>query len=42
MVDAQHVTVAISASDVAAAGTASVVAVNPGGPASNAVTITIN
>lgn len=42
IVDAEHVTVAIPASDVAAAGSASLVAINPGAPASNAVTITIN
>jgi hypothetical protein len=42
IVDATHVRVAIPASDVAAAASASIVAVNPGGPASNAITITIN
>ena len=42
IVDAEHVSVAIPASDVAATASASVVAVNPGGPASNAITITIN
>jgi hypothetical protein len=41
-VESTHVTVAIPASDVNSAGSASVVAVNPGGPASNAVAITIN
>lgn len=42
IVDATHVTVAIPASDVASAGSASLVATNPGSPASNALTITIN
>lgn len=42
IVDATHVTVAIPASDLAAAGSGSLVATNPGGPASNALTITIN
>jgi hypothetical protein len=42
IVDAAHVTVAIPASDLAAAGSASVVATNPGAPASNTLTITIN
>ena len=41
IVDATHLSVAIPASDLATAGTASVVAANPGGPASNALTITI-
>jgi hypothetical protein len=42
IVDATHVTVAIPASDFAAAGTASLVATNPGATASNTVTVTIN
>lgn len=42
IVDANHVTVAIPASDLAAAGSASIVATNPGAPASNRLTITIN
>jgi len=42
VVDAGHLTVAIPASDVAVAGSASVAAVNPGGASSNAVTVTIN
>ena len=41
IVDATHVTVAIPAADLAAAGTASLVATNPGSPASNAITITV-
>ena len=42
-IESNHtLTVAIPASDLASAGTASVVAVNPGAPASNALTITIN
>lgn len=40
--DSTHVTIAIPASDLSAAGTASVVASNPGAPASNALQITIN
>jgi hypothetical protein len=40
-VDAKHVTVAVPASDLASAGTASLVATNPGAPASNALHITI-
>jgi hypothetical protein len=40
--DSMHATVAIPASDLAAAGTASLVATNPGAPASNALSITIN
>jgi hypothetical protein len=40
--DAEHVAVAIPGSDVTAAGSASVVAVNPGGPASNAITVTVD
>jgi trimeric autotransporter adhesin len=42
IVDASHVTVAIPASDLANAGSGSLVATNPGAPASNALTITIN
>lgn len=42
IVDSSHVTVAIPASDLAAIGTASVVATNPGASASNALQITIN
>jgi hypothetical protein len=42
IVDATHVTVAIPASDLLSAGSASVTAVNPGASASGALTITIN
>ncbi len=42
VVDATHITVAIPASDLVNTGSASVVATNPGAPASNALTITIN
>jgi hypothetical protein len=42
IVDATHVTVAIPASDLAAAGSGSLVATNPGAPASSAITVTIN
>ena len=42
IVDVTHVTVAIPASDVASAGSASLVATNPGAPASNKITITID
>lgn len=42
IVDSTHVTAAIPASDLAAAGSASVAATNPGAPASNALTVTIN
>jgi trimeric autotransporter adhesin len=42
VVDPQHVTVAIPASDVANTGSASLVATNPGAAASNALTVTIN
>jgi trimeric autotransporter adhesin len=42
IVDATHVTVAIPASDVASASSASLVATNPGAPASNKLTITID
>jgi hypothetical protein len=41
IVDATHLTVAIPASDLAIAGTASLVAVNPGAATSSAITITI-
>jgi hypothetical protein len=41
IVDATHLTVAIPASDFAAAGTASLAAVNPGAATSSALTITI-
>ena len=41
-VSSTHVTVAIPASDLASAGTASLVATNPGASASNVLTITIN
>jgi trimeric autotransporter adhesin len=41
IVDATHITVAIPASDLAAAGTASVTAVNPGAVTSSTITITI-
>jgi trimeric autotransporter adhesin len=42
VVDTTHVTVAIPASDLAAAGSASLVATNPGATASSTLTITIN
>jgi hypothetical protein len=42
IVDATHVTVAIPASDLASAGSGSLVATNPGAPASSALTVTIN
>ncbi|MGA2217212.1 MAG: DUF11 domain-containing protein, partial [Terracidiphilus sp.] len=42
IVDGSHVTVAIPASDLASAGSGSLVATNPGAPASNALTVTIN
>jgi hypothetical protein len=42
IVDATHIAVAIPASDLASAGTATLVATNPGAPASNALQITIN
>ena len=42
IVDETHVTVAIPASDVANAGSASLFATNPGAPASNQLSITIN
>lgn len=41
-VDSRHATVAIPASDLATAGTASLVATNPGAPASSALSITID
>jgi len=42
VVDPTHVTVAIPASDLSASGTASLVATNPGAPASHALQITIH
>jgi trimeric autotransporter adhesin len=42
IVDSSHVTLAIPASDLVSAGTASLVATNPGADASSALTITIN
>jgi hypothetical protein len=42
IVDSTHVKIAIPASDLSTAGTASIVATNPGAPASNALQITIN
>ncbi|MGB6745293.1 MAG: DUF11 domain-containing protein, partial [Terracidiphilus sp.] len=42
VVDATHVTVAIPASDLANTGTGSLVAANPGAPASSTLTVTIN
>jgi hypothetical protein len=42
IVDATHVTVAIPASDLTSAGSGSLVATNPGAPASNLLTVTIN
>lgn len=42
IVDATHVTVAIPASDLAAAGTGSLVATNPGASGSSALTVTVN
>ncbi len=42
IVDATHVTVAIPAADLASAGSASLVATNPGATASATVTVTIN
>lgn len=41
IVDTTHVTIALPASDLAAAGTASLVATNPGAPASNTLQIAI-
>ena len=40
--DATHVTRAIASSDLSNAGTASVIATNPGATGSNALQITIN
>jgi hypothetical protein len=42
IVDTTHVTVAIPASDLAAAGSGSLMATNPGGAASSALTVTVN
>jgi hypothetical protein len=42
IVDATHVAVGIPANDLASTTTATVVATNPGAPASNALQITIN
>jgi trimeric autotransporter adhesin len=42
IVSSTQVTVAIPASDLASAGTGSLVATNPGAAASNTLTITIN
>jgi hypothetical protein len=42
VVDSGHVTVAIPASDLSAAGSATVVATNPGASASNSLPITVN
>ncbi len=42
VVDSTHVTVAIPANDLVSSGTASVIATNPGGLASNTLQITIN
>jgi hypothetical protein len=41
IIDATHVTVAIPASDLAASGTASLLATNPGAPASNTLSVTV-
>jgi hypothetical protein len=41
ILDATHLNIAIPATDLATTGTASVVATNPGGPPSTALTITI-
>lgn len=41
IIDATHVTVAVPASDLASAGTASLVATNPGASGSNTLTITV-
>ena len=40
--DATHVTVAVAASDLATAGTATLTATNPGAPISGGLTFTIN
>ncbi len=42
IIDATHITVAIPATDLASAGTASLVATNPGSTASSSITFTIN
>jgi len=42
IVDATHITVAIPASDLTSVGSGSLVATNPGAPASNALTVAIN
>lgn len=42
IVDPTHLTVAIPASDLAATGTGNLVATNPGAPASNSLTVTVN
>jgi hypothetical protein len=42
IVDPSHVTVAIPASDMAGAGTGSLVATNPGATPSSALVLTIN
>ena len=42
IIDATHVTVAIPASDLKAAGTGSLVATNPGAPASAALAVTVD
>ena len=42
ILDATHVTVAIPASDLAATGSASLIATNPGAAASSALTVSIN
>jgi hypothetical protein len=42
IVDTTHVTVAIPASDLVSAGRGSMIATNPGAPASSALTVTIN
>lgn len=41
IVDSTHVAVAIPASDLVSAGTDTLVATNPGAPASSALTITV-
>jgi len=42
IVDATHVTIALTASDLSKAGTASLVATNPGAPASVALSVAVN
>lgn len=42
IVDATHLSVAIPASDLAATGSAAIIATNPGASASNSLTVTIN